>query len=126
MELKDRIRRAREAAGLTQAQLGERVGRSAKTVRNWEAGTSPKGSIGALERVLGVNLSDDRTRDPIRDALEQATDAQLLQTLADRLADRSRAVAQVNEELARHGDAEVAHLHDRGPDSPRWAARIRE
>jgi len=40
--LSDRIRAAREAAILSQAELAERFGVSERTVQNWEAGARPK------------------------------------------------------------------------------------
>lgn len=57
------IRRRREQAGLTQAALGERVGRSASAVRNWERDQSLPGEpdvLAALARVLG--LTDQELR----------------------------------------------------------------
>ena len=119
MELKDRIRRAREAAGMTQAELAERVGRDQKTVRNWEAGRVPRNAIGAIERALGVNLSDrdDRSTSP---RLDDATDAEVIASLANRLADRDRRIRELTIEVEqmRNGDAPSANA--------RWAARVRE
>lgn len=123
MELKDRIRRAREAAGLTQAQLGERVGRDAKTVRGWEAGRVPRGSLGAIEKALGVDLSDaaDTTNSPTLDA---ATDAQLLATMANRLAERDQRIDALTRELNSYR-ANAGRPPVELP-SERWAARLRE
>ena len=48
-----RIRRARKEAGLSQIALAERIGKSADTVRGYEAGRiEPPGSV--VERIAGV------------------------------------------------------------------------
>lgn len=119
MELKDRIRRAREAAGMTQAELAERVGRDQKTVRNWEAGRIPRGSIGAIEKALGISLADDDDRST-SPRLDDATDAEVLASLANRLAERDRRIRELT--------AEVEQMHDGAAPSAstRWAARVRE
>lgn len=55
-----RIRRARERKRWTQQQLADAIGVNIKSVDNWENGrTRPRGSIGALEVVLGTTLGDD-------------------------------------------------------------------
>lgn len=55
-----KIKRARERLRWTQAQLGDRIGVSQKTIDNWEHNRRyPRSSIGALEEVLGVILADD-------------------------------------------------------------------
>ena len=38
MELKDRIAQARKAAGLSQEQLGEKLGVSRQAISKWESG----------------------------------------------------------------------------------------
>ena len=57
--LAERIRKAREAAGLTQAQLAQMVGSKsgrAGTVSDWEAGRLPNAeTIAELPAVLGVD-----------------------------------------------------------------------
>jgi transcriptional regulator with XRE-family HTH domain len=60
------IRRAREAAGLSQAELGRRSGLGVRTVRRVEAGQgSPEGrTIAALRRVLGLPV-EGAPPDPI-------------------------------------------------------------
>ena len=40
MELKERIALARKQAGLSQEQLGEKLGVSRQAVRKWESGVS--------------------------------------------------------------------------------------
>lgn len=60
-----KIKRARERKRMTQAQLGTAVGVSQKTIDSWEHDRHyPKSSIGALEDVLGVDLSDDAAGAP--------------------------------------------------------------
>lgn len=64
--LGERIKRLREEQHLTQAELGDLVGVTARSVGNWERNEShPRNRIGALERYFGVSLSDGR---PLRDA----------------------------------------------------------
>ncbi|KIF67642.1 transcriptional regulator [Streptomyces sp. AcH 505] len=55
-----RIRDAREAANLTQPQLGERVGRDVKTIHRIERGTSdPKlTDLLLIADAIGVPLAD--------------------------------------------------------------------
>lgn len=60
IEVGDRIRRAREAAGWTQAQLGGAVGFAPQTVASWESGRREPG-LGALVRLssmLGVSVAE--------------------------------------------------------------------
>lgn len=126
--LGDRIRRAREAAGLSQAELAARIGRHEKTVRNWENGhATPANSIGRLEAVLGVDLSAEvaeRLADRTSPRLTEATDAQVVANLTARLAERNETIRRLTIELA-----EYRATTDTADDSPapaRWAARIRE
>jgi transcriptional regulator with XRE-family HTH domain len=52
------IRSARERLHMTQQDLADAVGVSARTIGNWEQGHRlPKNRMGALEEVLGVNLT---------------------------------------------------------------------
>ena len=64
MAFKDRLIRARRNAGLTQAQIAERLGVSDKAVSGWERGMSPPRShrLSALANILGTttgHLMDD-------------------------------------------------------------------
>lgn len=54
------IRDARRGAGLSQVQLGERVGRDHKTVHRWESGTTPPSLTDLLlvADALSVELAD--------------------------------------------------------------------
>lgn len=59
-DLGDRIRRAREQRGWTQAQLAAEVGVARETIGNWETGASnPRNAMGRLEHVLGKPLAGD-------------------------------------------------------------------
>jgi transcriptional regulator with XRE-family HTH domain len=63
-DLGTRIRRARERRRWTQQQLADAVGWSLRAVSNWENGhRHPRGAIGKLEEVLGVDLSKE-SQDP--------------------------------------------------------------
>ena len=56
-----RIRRRRQELGLTQEELGARVGVSARAVIRWEAGLNfPRRHQGRLEAVLGIRLDGGR------------------------------------------------------------------
>jgi transcriptional regulator with XRE-family HTH domain len=58
-DLGTKIRRARERARKSQQDIADALGVNVKTVNNWENGrTEPASSLGALEELLGVNLSD--------------------------------------------------------------------
>lgn len=81
-----KVKQARLAAGLTRAQLGDRVKVSAKTIENWEGDQSepPLKRLKVLGRVLGVPLQEffdeiedengngDGSRDPEAQRLEMA------------------------------------------------------
>lgn len=57
--LHERIRHARERAGLTQEQLADRVGVSLRTVGSWERGENhPRNKLAVLEDVLDVQLRE--------------------------------------------------------------------
>ena len=60
MELKDRIAAVRRAAGLTQEQLGEKLGVSNKTVSRWETGAylPPVEMLQAISGLYGVSINE--------------------------------------------------------------------
>lgn len=59
-EIGDRLRTARHAAGLTQMQLGERVGRDHRTIHRWEYAQRVPNlqDLLLLADALGVPLRD--------------------------------------------------------------------
>ena len=117
------IKRARERKRWTQRQLAQALGVNIKSVDNWESGrTSPRNSIGALEEVLGIDLSGEAPREP--DVL-QPTDQWEADVLADRylpdedkrwLIEQSRAarLAYVEARRARREQEQAAARSDRG------------
>lgn len=62
-----RIKRLRESAGLTQADLAEAAGVPLGTLRNWEQGTrEPKAKILVrLARALGITTDELLGNEPI-------------------------------------------------------------
>lgn len=75
------IKRARERLRMTQAELGEAVGVSQKTIDNWEHDRRyPKSSIGALEQVLGISF---RSASPARRTAADLTDEERAQALEE-------------------------------------------
>jgi transcriptional regulator with XRE-family HTH domain len=121
VSLGDRIRAAREAAGLSRDELASRAGVSSRTLGNWERGTvAPRSKLGALERVLAVRLREEPAeQDGV--SLAGASDAELLANLAQRLAERDRTIRELQEEIQQlkpHNSSTI--------QSPRWAARTRD
>ncbi|GAA0897949.1 helix-turn-helix transcriptional regulator [Pseudonocardia zijingensis] len=121
VSLGDRIRSAREAAGKSREELADQVGVSVKTIGNWETDrVTPKSKLGALERVLGVQLRGTRGRQGVD--LDDASDAQVLSNIAGRLAERD-----VMRDRIRELTAEVQALRaqlssiSRGEESPAGA-----
>lgn len=102
MDLGTRIRRAREAAGLKQEDLAHKLGVTTRTIGNWERGRVPRNALGALQQILRIQLDEHDTSDQPR--LDQATDSELLTTLAARLADRDRRIADLETRLAERED----------------------
>jgi ribosome-binding protein aMBF1 (putative translation factor) len=61
----DRIREAREASDLTQAELGRRLGVSARTIQNWEHGSTPRPRHRrAIKRFLNGEAGPDAQSSP--------------------------------------------------------------
>ena len=74
------IRQARERAGLTQGELGERVGVSGRTVGNWERDFSiPRNKLAKVEQVLNVREYLGK-----ESKLQDVSDASLLAEIARR------------------------------------------
>lgn len=60
LDIGTRIRKRRQELGLTQQQLADRLEVAESSVVSWETGKHyPKRKLGALEAVLGINLTDD-------------------------------------------------------------------
>ncbi len=59
MEFHERSAAARRAAGLTQEQLGERVGVTRQAVSKWEAGTAMPDALTAAKLCEALNVSAD-------------------------------------------------------------------
>lgn len=60
LDIGPRIRKRRQELGLTQQQLADRLEVAESSVVAWETGKHyPKRKLGALEMVLGINLTDD-------------------------------------------------------------------
>jgi len=59
MEFNERIAAARRAAGLTQEQLGERVGVTRQAVSKWEAGTAMPDALTAARLCDALDVSAD-------------------------------------------------------------------
>lgn len=55
----EKLREARKAAGLSQAQLAEKVGCSQHHISRWEAGQEPKAlTLKKLALALGCSMDD--------------------------------------------------------------------
>ena len=85
MDNGERIREARQRAGLTQEELGAQVGVSMRTIGNWERGTTvPLNRLARLREVLDGYWKDQSGSQ--ESALTQATDVELLAEIARRFA----------------------------------------
>ena len=87
------IRQARERAGLTQGELGERVGVSGRTVGNWERDFSiPRNKLAKVEQVLNVREYLGK-----EGKLQDVSDASLLAEIARRFDEgRTRKAGESN------------------------------
>jgi transcriptional regulator with XRE-family HTH domain len=55
----EKLKQARERAGLTQVQLAEKVGCHQKDIARWEAGREPKAlTLKKLAQALGCSMDD--------------------------------------------------------------------
>jgi transcriptional regulator with XRE-family HTH domain len=105
-----KIRKRREALGLTQKQLAERLNVHWSSVLNWEKGRHlPARHVGAIESVLGVSLDGGELPPPIseenqallRKDLGEKRFAEVMAFLAQRADDdRARAQARAESEAA--------------------------
>lgn len=85
----EEIRQGRERARLTQAQLGQIVGVTGRTVGNWERGeTVPRNREGAVRQAIEGTPREVPS-------LERASDAELLAEVARRMSPRGAVVTQV-------------------------------
>lgn len=76
------IRKRRDALGMTQEQLAERVGASLRTVWGWEDGVTPQRKwTEKLNEVLGPPSADT----PRQESLAEKGAAQLVAEIAERL-----------------------------------------
>lgn len=86
MEIGDRIKDARERAGLTQTQLAEKVGVRYQSVQQWEAGaTSPaRAKMVKIAAALGVTVA----------FIEYGMDAVAEESAVYAITDEAREIAQ--------------------------------
>jgi transcriptional regulator with XRE-family HTH domain len=88
MSLGERIRTARERAGLSREQLAEQLGVDPSTVRNWENSTSERPRNRAK-----VTAWLDAQEQPQPDRWAQVSDWDLVKAVADRLDQLRRELA---------------------------------
>lgn len=74
MSTGDRITKARKAAGLTQAQLAEKIGRARTAIANYESGLREPDAqvLEAIAKALDVTVQslEDKHLDSVQDVLE--------------------------------------------------------
>jgi len=104
------IRRAREALGLSQAELGRRAGVGQRTVKRVEAGQgSHEGrTIGALRRVLGL---------PVAGSPPSPTEVLRAVDTSDLIAEVTRRLL-IADDTIRAGRVQVGHLPPDVTDKP--------
>lgn len=110
--------RARTLAGMTQPELGAAVGRSERTISNWEADGVARGAEGLVEAVLGDYLERDQAA--ARRPLAALSDdelilkvTELVLELGSRLRDSRTQVYKVSETT----DSASAEGHSEDPPS---------
>lgn len=134
--LGQKIKDARQVLGMTIRGLAEAMDVSETTVKNWEAGTTPRDRIARLERVLQTSLRDQPDRGP---SMEAASVPAILLHLGTRWAKmeellrrRDETIERLRADAARQLDAEVgehqAVVRNLRPPTGRelsqpWAAR---
>jgi transcriptional regulator with XRE-family HTH domain len=88
MHTGERIKRAREEAQLGQRDVAEALGVSVSTVSNWERGkTVPRSRQGALEKLLGLTLTEVEVVSHVRPTLKDASDMELAMEFFRRIQD---------------------------------------
>jgi len=75
-QLHETLQRLRRRRGLTQAELGERVGHSARQVARWETGAAHLMSALAFARLADVLATDAAEWDALVTALQRLSDGQ--------------------------------------------------
>lgn len=87
METGERIRRARERAGMSQEDLARAVGVSRTTASNWETGVTaaPRNKLGLVYEVLGLAPDGTPVKAGVVDADLRALDVSDLVALQGRL-----------------------------------------
>lgn len=124
----EQIKAARQRAGLTQGELGQKVGVSLRTIGNWERGvSSPVGHEARLRDVLRDHLDDAGTPPP----LESVSDVALLAEIARRLALASEKAGEGNGNPAPNtpaGESPASNVHalNREDQDPDMDARVAE
>lgn len=119
MDNGERIREARQRAGLTQEELGAQVGVSMRTIGNWERGTTvPLNRLARLREVLDGYWKDQSGSQ--ESALTQATDVELLAEIARRFArTRERRDSDSSPSITQEqGTPSETHQDQKTPEPP--------
>lgn len=99
-----KIRRARERQRMSQETLAAALGVSRSAVNAWENDRAyPRASIGALEEVLGIQLTGDPEPSPSRSREELRDQLRRLQDLAADVAARLDDEEGQNDDRRRRG-----------------------
>ena len=108
------IRQARERAGLTQGELGERVGVSGRTVGNWERDFSiPRNKLAKVEQVLNVREYLGK-----EGKLQDVSDASLLAEIARRFDEgRTRKAGESNDSPMNNAEGNSADMYGLAADN---------